>query len=698
MDVYWMSGEVLGMCGGCFDRPRKNEWGGIERREGRAMGGEEGGGADGTTTKLRRGVDGYGAGQEWRTGGAREACAARVGHGSTRGYPNPRAANPYGSPAGVALPAVPQTRRVNPRYAAATRSTCCDQILKSNQVASTPRSQAQLLAEGYSRHAVSSKFEKTAAMRKNTLNSNGSGYYMIYALMIPPPLHRVLKLLSAVEVATWCWHLRSGNTWRRGSVAEFDSSYRPKTRAFTRTGPRYGDGLENPNPYPYPPDPRVQTHAEAEAGERREQGSSGTRKPGAGEQEGGDSRRAEVTHLENGGLAEHAREKGDAGEPCEAGGCAEGPGTSADAGNMGADSYGGRVRDVGGMQTERRWIEQGRERIDWRKRDGIDRGRTTRNSRTSCASALDPPGLKRAGINMRRARAYQWEEIRKGKGAVQNDVPNLRFEGNPEIRVRSVGSEGRKWTRTVNYPAACYLNRIAIEDRVFRQRVREAKAVGDLTQAQVLLRRRTPAPRRKDQVPRMRGAGGLLLVFRAQGGKARRGDGGEAMQRVEARDRLCGEAGGEVKEEALLSKNLMKRYSDAAAFAGILGSRLTVLSTFASDRKDDDAFGTASTTNSCTLTESFCVAIITPVVHLYNGRPRRRPLHTRPLFHQAHAHSEPMGRGELIAGTHGYVWNRLPGSSLLEAVGGTWKGYRLRARMQRESIDRQKQRNREVYK
>ncbi|KAJ6462210.1 hypothetical protein C8R45DRAFT_941018 [Mycena sanguinolenta] len=77
--------------------------------------------------------------------------------------------------------------------------------------------------------------------------------------MIPPPLHRVLKLLSAVEVATWCWHLRSGNTWRRGSVAEFDSSYRPKTRGFTRTGPRYGDGLENPNPYPYPPDPRVQT-------------------------------------------------------------------------------------------------------------------------------------------------------------------------------------------------------------------------------------------------------------------------------------------------------------------------------------------------------------------------------------------------------------------------------------------------------
>ncbi|KAJ6459273.1 hypothetical protein C8R45DRAFT_1030957 [Mycena sanguinolenta] len=53
--------------------------------------------------------------------------------------------------------------------------------------------------------------------------------------------------------------------------------------------------------------------------------------------------------------------------------------------------------------------------------------------------------------------------------------------------------------------------------------------------------------------------------------------------------------------------------------------------------------------------------------------------------------------GELIAGTHGYVWNRLPGSSLLEAVGGAWKGYRLRARMQHESIERQKERNREVY-
>ncbi|KAJ6484605.1 hypothetical protein C8R45DRAFT_931056 [Mycena sanguinolenta] len=123
-------------------------------------------------------------------------------------------------------------------------------------------------------------------------------------------------------------------------------------------------------------------------------------------------------------------------------------------------------------------------------------------------------------------------------------------------------------------------------------------AVGDFTQAQVLRRRRTPAPRRKDQVPRMRGAGGLLLdAFRAQGGKARRGDGGEAMQRVEARDGLFGETGGEVKEEALLSKNLMKQYSDAAAFAGILGSHLTILSTFASDRKEDD--GTASTTNSC---------------------------------------------------------------------------------------------------
>ncbi|KAJ6465476.1 hypothetical protein C8R45DRAFT_1174082 [Mycena sanguinolenta] len=127
-------------------------------------------------------------------GERKKRCASHVvGHGSTRGYPegnpypypsipypaNPRAANPYGSPAGVALPAVPQTRRVNPRYAAATRSTCCDQILKPNQVASTPRSQAQLSAEGYSRHAVSSKFEKTAAMRKNTLNSNGSGYYMV---------------------------------------------------------------------------------------------------------------------------------------------------------------------------------------------------------------------------------------------------------------------------------------------------------------------------------------------------------------------------------------------------------------------------------------------------------------------------------------------------------------------------------------
>ncbi|KAJ6489742.1 hypothetical protein C8R45DRAFT_929060 [Mycena sanguinolenta] len=69
--------------------------------------------------------------------------AARFGHGSTRGYPegnpypypsipypaNPRAANPYGSPAGVALPAVPQTRRVNLRYATAKRWVVAHAIL-----------------------------------------------------------------------------------------------------------------------------------------------------------------------------------------------------------------------------------------------------------------------------------------------------------------------------------------------------------------------------------------------------------------------------------------------------------------------------------------------------------------------------------------------------------------------------------------
>ncbi|KAJ7211969.1 hypothetical protein C8J57DRAFT_1483677 [Mycena rebaudengoi] len=64
--------------------------------------------------------------------GRATATGPRVQHGSTRGYPkvnpypdpsipyptNPRASNPYGSPAGAPLPAVPQTRRVNPRYAA----------------------------------------------------------------------------------------------------------------------------------------------------------------------------------------------------------------------------------------------------------------------------------------------------------------------------------------------------------------------------------------------------------------------------------------------------------------------------------------------------------------------------------------------------------------------------------------------------
>jgi hypothetical protein len=60
--------------------------------------------------------------------GGRKVPIDRVGHGSTRGYPevdpdpdpvipyptDPRASNPYGSPAGAELPAVPQTRRVYP--------------------------------------------------------------------------------------------------------------------------------------------------------------------------------------------------------------------------------------------------------------------------------------------------------------------------------------------------------------------------------------------------------------------------------------------------------------------------------------------------------------------------------------------------------------------------------------------------------
>ncbi|KAJ6484610.1 hypothetical protein C8R45DRAFT_1214659 [Mycena sanguinolenta] len=188
-------------------------------------------------------------------------------------------------------------------------------------------------------------------------------------------------------------------------------------------------------------------------------------------------------------------------------------------------------------------------------------------------------------------------------------------------------------------------------------------AVGDLTQAQVLRRRRAPAPRRKDQVPRIRGAGGRLLdAFRAQGGKAKRGDGGEAMQRVEARDGLCGEAGGEVKEEALLSKTLMKRYSDAVAFAGILGSRLTILSTFASDRKDDDAFGTASTTNSYTPTEPLCVAIITPVVHYAMGGLAVDPS-GRSLSSITHTPIPGLwAAGEVIGGAHGHGRHRLAGS------------------------------------
>ncbi|KAJ6484637.1 Flavocytochrome c [Mycena sanguinolenta] len=176
----------------------------------------------------------------------------------------------------------------------------------------------------------------------------------------------------------------------------------------------------------------------------------------------------------------------------------------------------------------------------------------------------------------------------------------------------------------------------------------------------------------------LRGAGGLLLD--ARGARfvrevERRDVVTEAMQSVEGAGRgpvrlVLGErAVEEVKKHCdfYVSKNLMKRYPDAAAFAEDTGIPLdNILSTFASYGKDDDAFGTVATTKSYTPTEPLCVAIITPVVHYTMGGlavdPSARVLSsiTRTPIPGLWA------AGEVIGGVHGR--NRLAGSSLLEAV------------------------------
>ncbi|KAJ7242180.1 Flavocytochrome c [Mycena haematopus] len=176
----------------------------------------------------------------------------------------------------------------------------------------------------------------------------------------------------------------------------------------------------------------------------------------------------------------------------------------------------------------------------------------------------------------------------------------------------------------------------------------------------------------------LRGAGGLLLD--ARGARfirevERRDLVTAAMQRVEGEGRgpvrlVLGErAAAEVKSHCdfYVSKNLMKRYPDAAAFADGTGIPLdNILSTFASYGADGDPFGTVATTKSYTPSEPLCVAIITPVVHYTMGGLS--------VDASARVLSDTTGNairglwaaGEVIGGVHGR--NRLAGSSLLEAV------------------------------
>ncbi|KAJ6530182.1 Flavocytochrome c [Mycena capillaripes] len=176
----------------------------------------------------------------------------------------------------------------------------------------------------------------------------------------------------------------------------------------------------------------------------------------------------------------------------------------------------------------------------------------------------------------------------------------------------------------------------------------------------------------------LRGAGGLLLD--ARGARfvrevERRDVVTAAMQAVEGEGRgpvrlVLGEkAAAEVKSHCAfyVSKNLMKRYPDAAAFADDTGIPLdSILATFAGFGAEGDPFGGASGAAAYTPTEPLHVAIITPVVHYTMGGlavdASARVLRGTTLT--------PIvglwAAGEIIGGVHGR--NRLAGSSLLEAV------------------------------
>ncbi|KAJ7486331.1 Flavocytochrome c [Mycena galericulata] len=197
----------------------------------------------------------------------------------------------------------------------------------------------------------------------------------------------------------------------------------------------------------------------------------------------------------------------------------------------------------------------------------------------------------------------------------------------------------------------------------------------------------------------LRGAGGLMLDARGRRFVDEVGRRDAVAAAVGLAERVEGEAGewemvrlvlgekaaGEVKKHCdfYVSKGLMKRYPDAAAFAADSGIPLeSITETFeryaaAAAGGEKDKFGKVTFTNPPTLEEPLHVAIITPVVH-YTMGGLAVDAHARVLSLSApstdHANLEESATpipglwaaGEVIGGVHGR--NRLAGSSLLEAV------------------------------
>ncbi|KAJ7617277.1 Flavocytochrome c [Roridomyces roridus] len=182
----------------------------------------------------------------------------------------------------------------------------------------------------------------------------------------------------------------------------------------------------------------------------------------------------------------------------------------------------------------------------------------------------------------------------------------------------------------------------------------------------------------------LRGVGGLLIDgkgVRFVDEVQRRDVVTKAMQKVEGGEGrgpvrlvLSEEAVGEVKKHCdfYVSKNLMKRYSDAKEFSADTGIPLeAIVETFASHGKyasggEVDPFGKKTFHNATYNPDTpLHVAIITPVVHYTMGG-----LSIDSSGHVLSSSSAPIpglfAAGEVIGGVHGQ--NRLAGSSLLEAV------------------------------